>query len=188
MSTKIPSGYEEIVAVYGNPEGHNGNVNPIWEEKNIVDFFPPYPFIYVNDDGSSFRVNRFKVHKLIVQDLEEILSNVMLAARTLVKKYDGESQTTAYYDARVLQVLAEHRCNVYSGAFNYRNKRGQSVPSDHAFGIAIDIDAQHNAFGSQRGTLPDWFIKAFTDKGWEWGGEWNGADKDFMHFQRAIHY
>lgn len=184
---RIPSGYAEILAVYGNPEGHNGNVNPAWEEAHIVDFFPPYPFLYV-DGSTSKRVNRFKVHRLIVPDLTRILENVMLEARKVVKANDGNSYSTAYYDARVLQVLAEHRCNIYSGAYNYRNKRGQDVPSDHAFGIAIDFDAEHNAFGAQQGTLPAWFIKCFTDAGWEWGGQWQGRDKDWMHMQRAWHY
>lgn len=62
------------------------------------------------------------------------------------------------------------------------------MPSDHAFGIALDFDAEHNAFGQERGTLPEWFIKSFTDVGWEWGGQWSGADKDWMHFQRAQKY
>ena len=188
MSTTIPHGYAQIIATYGNPEGHNGNVNPAWEEANIVDFSPPYPFVYVDDTGHATSVNHFRVHRLIVPDLKEILTNVYNAARQLVKTNDGDGFDTTYYDHRTLQVLAEHRCNVFSGSYVFRNKRGQNVPSDHAFGIAIDFDAQHNAFGAQRGTLPAWFIKAFTDKGWEWGGQWSGADKDWMHMQRATGY
>jgi len=187
IESKIPSGYAEIVETYGDPAGHNGNVSPAWEEAHIVEFFPPYPFLYV-DSGAVSRVTRFRVHKLVVPDLTRILENVMAEARKLVKANDGDGHTTAYYDARVMQVLAEHRVNVFSGSFCYRNKRGQDVPSDHAFGIALDFDAEHNAFGQERGTLPEWFIKSFTDAGWEWGGQWSGADKDWMHFQRAQKY
>ncbi len=183
----IPSGYDEIVATYGNPKGCNGNASPAWEEANLVDFAPPYPFFY-EGDTSNTAVTHFRVHRLVVPDLTEILQTVYNAARQLVKENDGDSFDTTYYDKRTLDVLAAHRCNLFSGSYNYRNKRGQDVPSDHAFGIAIDFDANHNAFGSQRGTLPDWFIKAFTDKGWEWGGQWSGADRDWMHFQRAQKY
>lgn len=183
----IPHGCDQIVATYGNPAGHNGNVNPAWEQENLVDFHPPYPFFYEGDSGNT-PMSRFVVHRLIVPDLTAILTDVYNAARQLVKENDGFGLTTAYYDTRTLEVLAAHRCNLFSGSYNYRNKRGQSVPSDHAFGIALDFDANHNAFGSQRGTLPDWFIKAFTDRGWEWGGAWQGTDKDWMHFQRCSGY
>ena len=186
--TPIPDGYTEIISVYGNPAGRNGNVNPVWEQQNIVKFYPPYPFVYVHDDGSVSHVPYFRVHKLIVPDLTRILGSVMQAARLAVKKNDGDGHATAYYDARVLQTLAEHRCNVFSGSFNYRPKRGQSVPSVHSFGVALDFDADHNAFGAQEGTLPDCFIMEFTDAGWVWGGLWQGANKDWMHFERCQGY
>ena len=184
----IPSGYEEIVKTYGNPEGKNGNVNPVWEEENIVDFFPPYPFKYQNDDGSLTQINRFRVHRLMAPELKLVLQDVLDTVRQLVKANDGLEHTSEYYDARVQQVIAANRCNVYSGAYCFRNKRGQDVPSVHAFGAAIDFDAEHNAFGAQRGTLPAWFIKCFTDRGWEWGGQWTSKDKDYMHFELCSHY
>jgi hypothetical protein len=186
-AVKIPNGYDEIVAVYGNPAGHNGNVNPVWEEANIVDFVPPYPFFY-EGEATNTPISRFRVHKLIVPDMSMILTAIYNSARMLVKKNDGEGFDTAYYDRRTLEVLAENRCNMFSGSYVYRNKRGQNVPSDHAFGIALDFDANHNGFGSQKGTLPPWFISSFLDAGWEWGGEWHGANKDWMHFQRATSY
>lgn len=180
----IPNGYEEIVATYGNPAGHNGNVNPAWEEANIVDFHPPYQFYYEGDDGQGTPINRFRVHNLLVRPLTLILVNVYNEARKLVKANDGLGFDTAYYDRRTLEVLHEHRCDMFSGSYVYRDKRGQpGVPSVHSFGVAIDFDANHNAFGVQRGTLPDWFVKCFTDAGWEWGGQWAGTHKDWMHME-----
>lgn len=184
----IPHGYAAILDTYSNPAGHNGNANPAWEAENIVAFTPPYQFIYVDDNGASSPVEHFRVHRLVVPDLTEIMTDVYDAARQIVKANDGYGHDTAYYDARTLEVLRAHRCDVFSGSYVYRNKRGQDVPSAHAFGIALDFDANHNAFGSQRGTLPDWFIRAFMDAGWEWGGQWQGSHKDWMHFQRARGY
>ena len=184
---KIPSGYDEIVATYGNPAGHNGNANPVWEAASIADFVPPYQFYYEGETANT-PITHFRVHKLIVPELTAILTAIYKAARMIVKKNDGDSFDTAYYDRRTLEVLAENRCNMFSGSYVYRNKRGQNVPSDHAFGIAIDFDANHNAFGSQEGTLPAWFVSAFVDAGWEWGGQWTGTNRDWMHFQRAQGY
>lgn len=60
-------------------------------------------------------------------------------------------------------------------------------PSSHAFGMAIDIDADKNKPTDGRGNIPDQVAMAFIESGWIWGlvgtpdhGEL-GADP--MHFQ-----
>lgn len=79
-----------------------------------------------------------------------------------------------------------------TGAYCYRNIKGTSTLSLHAFGIAIDIN--WNANPMQRGSKPlssgdDDFhirtlnspiVKAFQKHGWGWGGTYG----DYMHFSK----
>lgn len=76
--------------------------------------------------------------------------------------------------------------NEYSGSFNYRPKRGSSSLSMHAYGCAIDWDAEENAFHSHRHlfTAESPLVIAFRREGAVWGGEWS-SDVDAMHFQFA---
>jgi hypothetical protein len=54
----------------------------------------------------------------------------------------------------------------------------------HAMGAAIDINAPANPYSSTNRLvtdIPAWFVKAWTDAGWCWGGSWVDI-KDPMHF------
>ncbi len=74
--------------------------------------------------------------------------------------------------------------------------------SEHAYGLAIDINPLQNPYVAPDGTvqrpaaevyldrtrdLPgmihdgDLVVRAFAGIGWEWGGHWSGS-KDYMHF------
>lgn len=68
----------------------------------------------------------------------------------------------------------------WDGCFVVRKKRGQSTPSLHSWGAAIDVNAYENAFGA-RPKMSRAFVKCFTDAGLEWGGVWSKPDG--MHFQ-----
>jgi hypothetical protein len=72
----------------------------------------------------------------------------------------------------------------YSGSFNYRSVRGVSRLSCHAFGAAIDIDAEHNPLGALHGRMAQPVIDAFKSVGCIWGGDFKSR-KDWMHFQFA---
>lgn len=72
-----------------------------------------------------------------------------------------------------------------SGGFNYRNVRGGSRLSQHAFGNAIDINAPANP-RMKRGDkvvtdMPANVAEIATKHGLEWGGSW--ARPDAMHFE-----
>lgn len=68
----------------------------------------------------------------------------------------------------------------WDGCFNIRRKKGNSSPSLHSWGIAIDVNAAWNGWNKPT-TLSDGFVKCFTDAGFDWGGYWK--TKDGMHFQ-----
>ena len=61
---------------------------------------------------------------------------------------------------------------------------GNSRISRHTFGIAIDVNARSNPHRSDNTLvtdLPVWWVDAFLDSGFCWGGLWIGS-KDAMHF------
>ena len=56
--------------------------------------------------------------------------------------------------------------------------------SFHAVGAAIDINSTTNPYRGDNvliTDMPDWFVRAWTDAGWCWGGDWQTI-KDPMHF------
>ena len=63
--------------------------------------------------------------------------------------------------------------------FNNRPIGGTRVPSDHSWGLAVDIDAQNYPWGTRR-SPPRWIIDLFAMYGWEWGGDYSKPDP--MHF------
>lgn len=73
--------------------------------------------------------------------------------------------------------------HTYDGCFNIRNVRGSSNLSCHAYGLAIDINAQEEPLGSLK-RLPDVVVKAFTNQGFKYGGDFHGR-KDPQHFSFA---
>jgi hypothetical protein len=89
-----------------------------------------------------------------------------------------------------------------TSAFNCRNATGSSSFSQHAFGLAVDINTCENPYVYADGHVAhkqckkfadrsikapgvihagDRVVKAFASIGWGWGGEWSGA-RDYQHF------
>ncbi|WP_141973775.1 M15 family metallopeptidase [Actinomadura hallensis] len=89
-----------------------------------------------------------------------------------------------------------------TSAFNCRRATGSSAFSQHAYGLAIDINPCQNPYVYPDGRIAhkdctkyrnrdrndpgmihagDEVVDAFESIGWGWGGEWTGA-KDYQHF------
>jgi hypothetical protein len=88
-----------------------------------------------------------------------------------------------------------------TSAFNCRTIKGTEVWSQHSFGDAIDINPLWNPwvrgsiidppeaadFVDRSNLRPgmitdgDVVVRAFSSRGWKWGGHWNGK-KDYQHF------
>lgn len=74
------------------------------------------------------------------------------------------------------------------GGFVPRHQRGDpKLPlSTHSWGCAFDVNWDKNPMGSKLVTdLPDEWVGAFTEQGWDWGGAWKSKVVDAMHFQYA---
>jgi len=72
----------------------------------------------------------------------------------------------------------------YGGIFNFRLKRGGSTYSVHAWGAAIDLDADDNAFRDSwpiTADMPLEIMEEFAREGWLSAGAFWGYDA--MHFQ-----
>ncbi|MDT0202990.1 M15 family metallopeptidase [Nocardioides sp. AE5] len=88
-----------------------------------------------------------------------------------------------------------------TGAFNCRPTTGSSSFSQHAYGLAIDVNAFQNPYQKGDVVLPelaasyldranvrpgmilagDPVVRAFARIGWEWGGAWRTLE-DYQHF------
>lgn len=88
-----------------------------------------------------------------------------------------------------------------TGAFNCRVARGTTTYSQHAYGLAVDVNPFQNPYLKGDLVLPErasayrnrtWHrpgmvhpggpaVRAFARIGWEWGGSWRSL-KDLQHF------
>lgn len=64
--------------------------------------------------------------------------------------------------------------------YNRRTIAGTATWSNHAWGVAIDLNAPSNWRGG-RGDIPDAVVDLWQGNGWTWGGMWKNTDP--MHFE-----
>lgn len=150
-------------AFYGDPRGKNGNVNPYWYEQNMVAVVVPWKLFYAGKPVKS----SIKFHKKAADALAAVFKRI----------WDASGRSQAQIDAWGM--------SDYSGAFNYRVKRGGRSLSMHSYGCAVDFDADRNGFGDKTphfaAAKP--VLDAFAAEGAIWGGTWSKPDG--MHWQFA---
>lgn len=131
------------------------------DESKLVTLVFPYPIYY---DGKLVRSTR--CHEKVAHSLLRILTAI------------GKG----YGNRRDIMEEAED----YGGCFNNRNKRGGTSKSLHAYGAAIDLDADDNTFRDSwpmKSDMPLEIIECFYREGWISGGvEWG---YDGMHMQAS---
>jgi hypothetical protein len=74
-----------------------------------------------------------------------------------------------------------------SGGYNPRNIAGTNIPSQHASGLAIDINSARNQQGAKTASdIPPDLARSLAAKwGLRWGGDFSGNSRDPMHFEVA---
>jgi hypothetical protein len=82
--------------------------------------------------------------------------------------------------AEVVQRGLAQDIHTYNGCYNPRFIAGTTSLSNHAFGLAIDIDAATNGRGTS-GTMNPAVVQIFEKWGFTWGGTWHYTDP--MHFE-----
>jgi hypothetical protein len=103
----------------------------------------------------------------------------------------------AYHGSDFASIQADN-----TSAFNCRDATGSSSWSEHAYGLAVDLDPCENPYVTAGGYeahkrcrkyvdrslhdpgvvhAGDKAVRAFVSVGWGWGGTWEGA-RDYQHF------
>jgi hypothetical protein len=88
--------------------------------------------------------------------------------------------------------------NNNTSCFNYRKVKGTDFLSDHAKGLAIDINPVQNPWvnpkygnlpkGSnyditKKGTITEDIANIFKEDGFKWGGDWENSDYQHFYFK-----
>jgi hypothetical protein len=103
------------------------------------------------------------VHEAVLPALEAAIANL-----------EAEEASGNYYEIRAGDV----------SSFRPETVWPKRYLSFHAVGAALDINASTNPYRTDNELvtdLPEWFVRAWTDAGWCWGGDWQTI-KDPMHF------
>jgi hypothetical protein len=103
----------------------------------------------------------------------------------------------AYHGSDFASIEADN-----TSAFNCRDATGSSSWSEHAYGLAVDLNPCENPYVTADGHeahkrcrkfvdrslldpgvihAGDQVVSAFASVGWGWGGTWQG-DRDYQHF------
>ena len=137
---------------------------PPGREDNLVNVTPPYTLYYEGQPVKTIRVHRL------------VAGRVAAALRAVLDHY-GEAR------------IRELGLDQYSGSYNYRSTSTGSSLSMHAWGIALDFDAENNTYGMRR---PEARLSGDEYVAWWEAWEAQGAvslgrerDYDWMHIQFA---
>lgn len=154
MTSKWPKDNQSaLIKFYGDP-----GTRAVADQ--LVKITPPFKMYY---EGKPVKTLTF--HKKAAPSL--------LAALTKVWNYYDCDQAA----------IDRLRISSYAGTYNPRKVRGSATKwSNHAFGAAIDLDAEHNGFNTGKGSMPMPVVAAFKSEGATWGGDYKGRT-DPMHFE-----
>jgi hypothetical protein len=170
--------FEEAIAGISIPQN-------ILENLRIVDVY-----YYGFDD--KLHKGQLVVHRDVVLDIIEIFEFIR-ESRFPVEKVIPISQYS-WSDEKSMK-------NNNTSAFNYRFITGSRVISNHASGLAIDLNPKLNPYIKNGFTLPEDciydttkagtitagsnLVKEFKQRGWQWGGDWKNL-KDYQHFEKKL--
>ena len=87
------------------------------------------------------------------------------------------------FEARAPEYAAQIAVSPDDWSYNNRDIRGGEQKSNHAYGLAVDINALTNVLGTE-GDMPQEVILQWEIEGGDWGGDW--ARPDPMHFETHL--
>lgn len=149
---------------------------------------------YLGRDGSDHR-GALVVHQDVVADVIAIFAELRRQGYPIAKM-----QTVEHYPGAADELSMEDN---NTSAFNCRPLPGSTDWSLHAYGRAVDVNPLVNPYIDRSGDLEpatagqyldrrrtdpgilhagDAAVRAFTDRGWTWGGNWHNPI-DYQHFE-----
>ncbi len=159
-----------------------------------------YLSLLYNDFNGDTQMGEMICNKSIAEDLLEIFCELyqngyQIESIKLIDEYNGDDTAS---------MLANN-----TSCFNYRVVEGTTRLSNHAKGLAIDLNPFYNpyitynkdgsinispegseAYADRASAFPykidenDLAYKLFKEHGFTWGGNWNSV-KDYQHFERS---
>ena len=154
--------------------------------------------LYIDFDGQE-QVGELICNTKIAQDLVEVFyelykSDYAIESIKLVDEFNGDDTAS---------MVANN-----TSCFNYRYVEGTTRMSNHAYGLAIDLNPLYNPYitynkdmtvnvspvegtpyADRSQAFPykidedDLACKLFKEHGFKWGGNWNNS-KDYQHFEK----
>ncbi len=162
----VPMGWTELVTTFGDPTpllSRDGTISKenelLWERRTLACGTLPFPIPLDMRKPDGQMKTRFYAHHRLVRLFEAVFGEI--------HRLGLQSAITSW-----------------GGIYNFRPIRGtKRALSMHAFGAAIDLNAETNKLGTEGDMSPE-VIEVFKHFGFVWGGDF-GARCDPMHFQYA---
>lgn len=170
----LPSGFEEIVAVYGNPGGvRRGRCRQQWWKKAIVMATLPFPMRASWD--RSIIIRRQPFHRLVAPAALDALEAIAAQVPPEYLRVCDLDVTGGVYCHRPKRGARQSQLGAKG------ELRGGAELSTHAWGIAIDICPHLGPMGGPD-LIPAFITEAFTARGF------HQLEHDTMHFQACRAY
>jgi D-alanyl-D-alanine carboxypeptidase len=142
------------------------------------------------------RTGRVVVHETAAAPLRSVFRRLYFARFPIRRMVPIE----AYGGSDFRSIEADN-----TSAFNCRRATGSSSWSEHAYGLAIDVNPIENPYveggrvyhdasrsyvsrsPARKGMAVDGgaLVRAFDSIGWGWGGRWAGSVQDYQHFSSS---
>ncbi|WP_433291107.1 M15 family metallopeptidase [Actinoplanes sp. CA-030573] len=125
--------------------------------------------------GDGWPANRSKDMARVKADRSGTRVNVHRRVAPLVDILLDETERRGYR-------LDPHTCGGYAN----RATRKSRKPSNHSWGLAVDLNWHRNPenwHGVLHTDLPSWVVPLWNRYGFAWGGNYKGKHKDPMHFE-----
>jgi D-alanyl-D-alanine carboxypeptidase-like protein/putative peptidoglycan binding protein len=163
-----PDGFEEVIALYGDPRpliGPDGGLDEdnsaLWQRQILGRGKLPFP-IPLDPRNPAKVKSTFYAHRKLVGLFEAVFQEIA-------------------------RLGLQRQIHSWGGIYNFRPIRGTSKRlSLHAFGAAIDLNSETNQLGKE-GDMNDAVVEIFRHFGFLWGGDFR-TRPDPMHFQYATGY
>ncbi|HSC74580.1 MAG TPA: M15 family metallopeptidase [Gaiellaceae bacterium] len=146
---------------------------------------------YVGFDGAA-HVGALVVNRRVARDVVSVFRRLYLA-RFPIRRM---TPISAFHGSDDASMAADN-----TSGFNCRRAVGGSGWSEHAYGLAIDVNPVENPYLLRGRALPPagrryldrarvrrgmavasgTLVRAFASVGWNWGGRWSGSP-DYQHF------